>query len=61
MLYQDPSANRLDQFRRSAAKFLVSLQFARRRHAELDLMTMSPHLKRDLGLNDSGLSELIGR
>jgi uncharacterized protein YjiS (DUF1127 family) len=34
-------------------------QSARRRRAELDLMAMSPHLKRDLGLLDRDLSGLM--
>jgi hypothetical protein len=62
MPYRDRTADRFGQLRRAATKMLVSLQFGRRRrYAQLDLMTLNPHLRRDLGLSDSELSKLIDR
>jgi len=60
MLYREPTLNRVFSFRNFALVVAASVAAARRRRAELDLLTMSPHLKRDLGLLDSNLGSLMG-
>ncbi len=60
MLYREPPANRVFSFRYFALALAASVGTARRRRAELDLLTLSPHLKRDLGLLDSDLGTLMG-
>ena len=61
MLYRDPQSNRISLFRRAAIRFATSLGSARRRRlAELDLYGMNGHMKRDLGLFDLDLSDLVG-
>jgi hypothetical protein len=58
MLYREPRKHIL-LFRDFALAVAASIEGARRRRAELDLMTMSPYLKRDLGLHDRDLRGLM--
>jgi hypothetical protein len=48
MLYQEKVLGQPALGTRVAAK--LAIMFNRRRHADLDLLAMSPHLRRDLGL-----------
>jgi hypothetical protein len=48
MLYQDKALGQPTLGTRIAAR--LAIVFSRRRHADLDLLAMSPHLRRDLGL-----------
>ena len=50
MLYQDRVLGRKDLWSRMAAGFAVA--FSGRRAADLDLLSMSKHLRRDVGLDE---------
>jgi hypothetical protein len=50
MLYQDKLLGRASIGARVAAKF--ALLFGARRYQDFDLLTVSPHLRRDIGLRD---------
>jgi hypothetical protein len=43
------------------AWLFMSLAHHRRRATELDLASLNPHTRRDLGLMESGLAELVSR
>ena len=49
MLYQDKTLGQASFGRRLAARLLAAL--SSRRYADLDLLSMNPHLQRDLGLD----------
>jgi hypothetical protein len=49
MLYQDKTLGQASLGRRLAARMLTAL--SGKRYADLDLLSMSPHLQRDLGLD----------
>lgn len=55
MLYQDRVLGRRTLWSRFAAR--VATAFSGRKPADLDLLSMTPHLRRDLGMQDgqSGL------
>jgi uncharacterized protein YjiS (DUF1127 family) len=59
MLYREHRPISIFAIRRIALTMAAWRQSARRRRAELDLMAMSPHLKRDLGLLDRDLRGLM--
>jgi hypothetical protein len=59
MLYREVTSNRTFSIRNLALAVVASVGAARRRRTELDLLAMSPHLKRDLGLLDSDLGGLM--
>jgi hypothetical protein len=59
MLYRETSRSRVFSLRYLALAVAAAFEASRRRRAELDLMTMSPHLKRDLGLLDEDLRGLM--
>ncbi len=48
MLYQEKALGQATLGTKIAAK--LAIMFSRRRHADLDLLAMSPHRQRDLGL-----------
>jgi hypothetical protein len=50
MLYQDKVLGRRGAWRRMLAEMTAKL--SRRHVADLDLLAMNPHLRRDLGLED---------
>jgi hypothetical protein len=50
MLYQDKTLGRTRPSARLFARLAIAL--ARRRHDDLDLLSMSPHLRRDIGMGD---------
>ena len=50
MLYQDKALGQKWLGARLAARLLA--RFGAKRYADLDLLSMSPHLQRDLGLGD---------
>ncbi len=50
MLYQDKTLGQASIGRRLALRLLAA--FSSRRYADLDLLAMSPHLRRDLGIDD---------
>ena len=50
MLYQDKTLGQASFGRRLAARLLAAL--SRRRYADLDLLSLNPHLRRDLGMED---------
>jgi hypothetical protein len=53
MLYHQPTGTARFSLRRFALDLAASFEAGRRRRrAELDLLSLSPHLKRDLGLLD---------
>ncbi len=53
MLYVEPTGTARFSVRRFALAVAASFETGRRRRrAELDLLSLSPHLKRDLGLLD---------
>lgn len=56
MLYQERTLGRPTLWTRLAARMAISL--SGRRHADLDLLSMNRHLRRDLGMDDgqSGLT-----
>jgi hypothetical protein len=60
MLYREPTVNRVFSFRNFALAVVSAVGTTRQRRAEIDLMALSPHLKRDLGLLDSDLGKLMG-
>jgi len=49
MLYQDKTLGQVSLGRRLAARLLTAL--GTRRYADLDLLSMSRHLQRDLGID----------
>ena len=51
MLYQDKALGQKWLGTRLAARLLA--RFTTKRYADLDLLSMSPHLRRDLGLSDA--------
>jgi hypothetical protein len=51
MLYLDKTLGRAGVAARLFA--WMALAIARRRHADLDLLAMSPHLRRDIGMGDA--------
>lgn len=60
MLYREPTISPRFSLRSIALAMVASLEAGRRRRrAELDLRTMSPYLRRDLGLVDSDLGSLM--
>src|SRR5687768_6256574 len=60
MLYRDPIISPRFSLRSLALAMVASYEAGRRRRrAELDLRTMSPYLRRDLGLIDGDLSSLM--
>ena len=56
MLYQERTLGRPNAWKRLVAHLAIGLRG--RKHADLDLLSMNPHLRRDLGLDDgqSGLT-----
>ena len=61
MLYRNPdSPRRAPLLQRIGRAFGAVRSSRRRRLTQLDLMSMSPHLKRDLGLRDADLREFLG-
>ena len=50
MLYQERVLGRRSLWSRLAARVVMSL--SARRAADLDLLSLNPHLRRDLGLED---------
>ena len=50
MLYQERFLGRRSLWSRLAARVVMSL--SARRAADLDLLSLNPHLRRDLGLED---------
>ena len=54
MLYQDKTLGRLSIAARVA--FLLQSMFSNKRQADLDLLSMNAHLRRDLGLENGGFS-----
>jgi len=50
MLYQDRTLGRHGWAVRMVAR--VAALFGQRRYADLDILSMSPHLRRDLGIED---------
>jgi hypothetical protein len=50
MLYQDKTLGRAGLTVRLFAR--VALALSRHRHDDLDLLAMSPHLRRDIGMGD---------
>jgi hypothetical protein len=50
MLYQDKTLGRTGLGARLLAQ--VAMAFSRRRHQDLDLLAMSAHLRRDIGMGD---------
>ena len=60
MLYRDPNISPRFSLRSLALAMVTSFEAGRRRRrAELDLRTMSPYLRRDLGLIDHDLNGLM--
>ena len=51
MLYQEKTLGQAGMGARFAAG--VAMLFSRRRQADLDILAMSPHLQRDLGIEDA--------
>jgi hypothetical protein len=56
MLYQDRVLGRRSLWSRLVAQ--IAIGASRRRHADIDLLSMNRHLRRDLGMDDgqSGLT-----
>jgi len=52
MLYQDKTLGRASLGRRLALRFQAA--WRRTRYADLDLLSLSPHLQRDLGIVPPG-------
>lgn len=51
MLYQDKALGQPSIARRVGSA--LRIMFSTKRQADLDLLSMSPHLRRDLGLQDA--------
>lgn len=51
MLYNDKALGRTSFGARLAA--CVSILFRSKRYADLDLLSMNPHLRRDIGMDES--------
>jgi uncharacterized protein YjiS (DUF1127 family) len=61
MLYRNPDSPRRSPFLHRIGHALEAFRAARRRRiAHLDLMSLSPHLKQDLGLRDANLRQFPG-
>ncbi len=61
MLYRNPESPRPAPFLHRIGTVLAALRSSRRRRlTQIDLMSMNPHLKRDLGLRDADLREYLG-
>jgi hypothetical protein len=62
MLYRNPDSPVCPSLLRRLRHGLLRLGRTRhRRLARIDLMSASPHLKRDLGLHEADLRVLVGR
>lgn len=58
MLYREKPLGRASIGARLAAR--LALAFGGRRYADLDLLSMNPHLRRDVGLHETGLRFCAG-
>ncbi len=58
MLYQDKTLGNAWIGARLVAR--LAIVFGGRRHADLDLLAMNPHLRRDIGADNIGATGFLG-